>query len=200
MKICFGIPLITHLFNGPRNCSNPELVVILNRLTYLISKYCYICSHCPFLRHKFHYRKQKTKTKNENKQIVFAVIYISARLTYCKLQFKLHNYCIEHSLMCEQITGRIHQDTFCSIVSRAVHVCEKNKQQKTNKQTKKDSSRDCCIVTFVVVSQDTEYVVCFFLWLIFLSGSVLRCQNVALVNRHTSYTVTNEYQLLLRHR
>ena len=40
----------------------------------------------------------------------------------------------------------------------------------------------------------------FFFWLIFLSGSVLRCQNVALVNRHTSYTVTNEYQLLLRHR
>ena len=29
------------------------------RLTYLISKYCYLCSRCPFLRHKFHYGKKK---------------------------------------------------------------------------------------------------------------------------------------------
>ena len=37
------------------------LLSLYLRLTYHISKYCYLCSHCPFFffGHKFHYRKKK---------------------------------------------------------------------------------------------------------------------------------------------
>ena len=36
------------------------LLSLYLRLTYLISKYCYLCSRCPFLQHKFHRKKKGT--------------------------------------------------------------------------------------------------------------------------------------------
>ena len=58
---------IRHLFHLVSLCGityQTVLKLLLSlylRLTYLISKYCYLCSRCPFLRHKFHYRKKKDK-------------------------------------------------------------------------------------------------------------------------------------------
>ena len=53
------VPSVIYLWNNLPDSVKTSSISVILRLTYLISKYCCLCSHCPFLWYKFHYKIKK---------------------------------------------------------------------------------------------------------------------------------------------
>ena len=66
------VPSVITLWNNLPDSTIKPLLSLYLRLTYFISKYCCLCSHCPFFwRHKFHHKKKMTVTPSNWKYLLY---------------------------------------------------------------------------------------------------------------------------------